>query len=104
MNGVTDGAGQVPLPHPHHPKGAGGGRVSMAATSGLLYKRVLLKISGEALMGQREFCLDPETVSRVAHELKQDHALCFECCLVIDGAVHILGYATAANGMPPGSS
>ncbi|HJR23325.1 MAG TPA: UMP kinase, partial [Dongiaceae bacterium] len=32
----------------------------------LLYKRVLLKISGEALMGQREFGLDPATINRVA--------------------------------------
>ena len=36
----------------------------------LRYKRVLLKISGEALMGSREFGLDPEIVHRIAGEIK----------------------------------
>ena len=36
----------------------------------LLYKRVLLKISGEALMGDREFGLDPDTVNRIAGEVQ----------------------------------
>jgi len=36
----------------------------------LRYKRVLLKISGEALMGSREFGLDPEIVKRIAGEVK----------------------------------
>ncbi len=38
-------------------------------TGTLVYKRVLLKISGEALMGDREFGLDPEIVGRIADEI-----------------------------------
>src|SRR6266851_1531963 len=49
------------------------------------YKRVLLKVSGEALMGDREYGLDPETVERVAEEVKAVVALGIEVCLVIGG-------------------
>ncbi len=51
----------------------------------LRYRRVLLKISGEALMGAREYGLDPEMVARIADEIKSVHALGVELCLVIGG-------------------
>jgi len=70
----------------------------------LLYKRVLLKISGEALMGQREFGLDPATINRVAEEVKQVHALGVECCLGIGGGNIFRGLAGASQGMQRASA
>ncbi|MEK7801793.1 MAG: UMP kinase, partial [Pseudomonadota bacterium] len=37
----------------------------------LKYKRILLKISGEVLMGPREFGMDPDTVARIASDIKE---------------------------------
>ena len=51
----------------------------------LKYRRVLLKISGEALMGEREYGQDPAVVARIAKEVKQVHGLGVEVCLVIGG-------------------
>jgi len=48
-----------------------------------MYKRVLLKLSGEALMGEQEFGLDSETVERIADEIKSVHENGVEICLVI---------------------
>src|SRR5512146_3081796 len=70
----------------------------------LLYKRVLLKISGEALMGSREFGLDPETVGRIAGEVKQANALGVELCLVIGGSKIFRGIAGAAQAMQRASA
>ena len=71
---------------------------------GLIYNRVLLKISGEALMGSREFGLDPATVTRVAQEVKQAHELGVECCLVIGGGNIFRGIAGASQGMQRASA
>ena len=70
----------------------------------LLYKRVLLKISGEALMGSREFGLDPETVGRIAREVKAAKALGVELCLVIGGGNIFRGIAGTAQGMQRASA
>jgi uridylate kinase len=70
----------------------------------LLYKRVLLKISGEALMGSREFGLDPETVNRIAREVQAANALGVELCLVIGGGNIFRGIAGAAQGMQRASA
>jgi len=70
----------------------------------LLYKRVLLKISGEALMGGREFGLDPDTVGRIAREVKAANALGVELCLVIGGGNIFRGIAGAAQGMQRASA
>tara|TARA_R110000787_G_scaffold239367_7_gene345604 strand:- start:24519 stop:25253 length:735 start_codon:yes stop_codon:yes gene_type:complete len=48
-----------------------------------MYKRVLLKLSGEALMGEQGFGLDSETVARIADEIKSVHENGVEICLVI---------------------
>jgi uridylate kinase len=71
---------------------------------GLLYQRVLLKISGEALMGTREFGLDPQTVNRIAGEVKQAHEMGVECCLVIGGGNIFRGIAGASQGMQRASA
>jgi uridylate kinase len=68
------------------------------------YKRVLLKVSGEALMGDREYGLDPVTVERVAAEIKAVVALGIEVCLVIGGGNIFRGVSGAARGMERSSA
>ena len=70
----------------------------------LIYRRVLLKISGEALMGGREFGLDPDTVNRVAGEVQMAVAAGAELCLVIGGGNIFRGIAGAAQGMQRASA
>lgn len=63
------------------------------------YKRVLLKISGESLMGQQSYGIDPDMVSRVAGEIKDVMANNVQVCLVIGGGNIFRGVAGAAAGM-----
>ena len=63
------------------------------------YKRVLLKISGESLMGDRSYGLDPEMVNRVAREIKSAMDYGTEVCAVIGGGNIFRGVSGAANGM-----
>jgi uridylate kinase len=64
-----------------------------------IYHRVLLKISGEALMGEQEYGLDPQCVARIAEEVKAVHDRGVEVCLVIGGGNIYRGLAGAAAGM-----
>jgi uridylate kinase len=70
----------------------------------LKYRRVLLKISGEALMGEREYGLDPIVVSRIADEIKSVHKLGAEVCVVIGGGNIFRGVSGAAAGMERASA
>jgi uridylate kinase len=70
----------------------------------LKYRRVLLKISGEALMGSREAGLDPDFVARIADEIGVVHALGAEICSVIGGGNIFRGVSGAAAGMERGSA
>jgi uridylate kinase len=63
------------------------------------YKRVLLKLSGEALMGSRDYGLEPETVDRVATEIKSVVDMGVEVCVVIGGGNIFRGVSAAAHGM-----
>ncbi len=63
------------------------------------YKRVLLKVSGEALMGKREFGLDNETVLAIAKDVQDVVAMGVEVSLVIGGGNIFRGIAGAAAGM-----
>ncbi|MCA0043851.1 UMP kinase [Celeribacter litoreus] len=63
------------------------------------YKRVLLKISGEALMGDQGFGLHPPTVERIAREVKTVHDLGVEICMVIGGGNIFRGLQGSAQGM-----
>ncbi len=63
------------------------------------YRRVLLKLSGEALMGEQGYGLDPAMVGQVADEVKSVCALGVEVCLVIGGGNIFRGMAGAAKGM-----
>ncbi len=68
------------------------------------YKRVLLKISGEALMGDRESGLDADVVNRVAQEIKSVHDLGAEVCVVVGGGNIFRGISGAAHGMERASA
>jgi uridylate kinase len=63
------------------------------------YRRVLLKLSGEGLMGNREYGLDPAMVSMVAQEVKAVHGMGVQVCLVIGGGNIFRGVSAAASGM-----
>ena len=63
------------------------------------YKRVLLKISGEALMGNRDYGLDTEMVQAIATDVRDVIALGVEVCLVIGGGNIFRGVAGASAGM-----
>ena len=62
-------------------------------------KRILLKLSGEVLMGEQEFGIDPAFVSELAGEVKQARDAGWEICLVIGGGNIFRGMAGAAQGM-----
>ena len=68
-------------------------------TSTALYRRVLLKISGEALMGDRDYGLDPATVERIAREIHSVHAMDVQICLVIGGGNIFRGLSGEAAGI-----
>ena len=62
-------------------------------------KRVLLKLSGEVLMGDQQFGIDPATVAALAAEVKAAKDSGLEICLVIGGGNIFRGMAGAAAGM-----
>ena len=64
-----------------------------------LYKRVLLKISGEALMGDRDYGHDPEIIERIATDVKEVHGLGLDVCLVVGGGNIFRGLSGASRGM-----
>lgn len=63
------------------------------------YKRVLLKISGEALMGDQAYGLHPPTIARIAQEVKSVRDLGVEVCMVIGGGNIFRGLQGSAQGM-----
>jgi uridylate kinase len=63
------------------------------------YKRVLLKVSGEALMGNREYGLDIGTLKAIAEDVRDVVRLGVQVCLVIGGGNIFRGVAGASSGM-----
>jgi uridylate kinase len=68
------------MPEPHH------------------YKRILLKLSGEALMGPEKYGIDPDTVARVAADVKAAWDVGHQVCLVVGGGNIFRGLSAAAKG------
>ncbi|MCR4376600.1 MAG: UMP kinase [Rhodospirillales bacterium] len=66
-------------------------------STSLRYRRVLLKLSGEGLMGDKEFGLCTETVNRIADEIKTVHDMGVQICLVIGGGNIFRGISAAAS-------
>jgi len=63
------------------------------------YKRILLKLSGEALMGERQYGIDPKRLAEYADEIKEIHDKGIEIAIVIGGGNIFRGIAGASNGM-----
>jgi uridylate kinase len=63
------------------------------------YKRILLKLSGEVLMGQDGLAIDPTVTARVAGEIADAKAQGYELCVVVGGGNIFRGMAGAARGM-----
>jgi uridylate kinase len=70
----------------------------------LRYRRVLLKISGEALIGGREYGLDAAMIACIADEIESVHGLGVQLCLVIGGGNIFRGVSAADVGMERGSA
>jgi uridylate kinase len=68
-------------------------------TSKMAYKRILLKISGEALMGDNDFGIDPAVIDRTSLEIKELVDAGVEVALVIGGGNIFRGISLAAEGM-----
>ncbi|MFN4287196.1 MAG: UMP kinase [Brevundimonas sp.] len=68
------------------------------------YKRVLLKVSGEVLMGEQGYGIDMNTVDAVAEEVAEVVGMGVELCLVIGGGNIFRGLSTAARGMERASA
>src|SRR5688500_3328346 len=64
-----------------------------------VYKRILLKLSGEALMGEQQFGIDPAVTSSIAADISEIQALGVEVGIVIGGGNIFRGVAASAKGM-----
>ncbi|NDF12965.1 MAG: UMP kinase [Proteobacteria bacterium] len=67
--------------------------------SGIKYKRVLLKVSGEALMGDLQYGQDLAMIERICSEIKTVHEMGTEVCVVVGGGNIYRGIAGASAGM-----
>ena len=63
------------------------------------FKRILLKLSGEVLMGDGKIAIDPEMIGRVADEIAGVKAEGYELCIVVGGGNIFRGISGAARGM-----
>jgi uridylate kinase len=63
------------------------------------YKRILLKLSGEALMGEQTYGVDPAVASRIAQDIAEIQGLGVQTCIVIGGGNIFRGLAASARGM-----
>ena len=64
-----------------------------------IYKRILLKLSGEALMGESEFGIDPNVIDRISEEISELTKIGIEVALVIGGGNIFRGVSLSAKGM-----
>ncbi|MGH9351434.1 MAG: UMP kinase [Terriglobia bacterium] len=62
------------------------------------FHRILLKLSGEALMGSQGFGVDPDAVGRIAQEIHEVHESGIEIAIVVGGGNFIRGVAASAGG------
>ena len=68
------------------------------------YKRILLKLSGEALAGDKGFGINHDTIERIAEEIKSIHQLGTEIAIVVGGGNIFRGIAGTAQGMDRAAS
>ena len=67
-------------------------------------KRILLKLSGEALMGNSPFGIDVATISSIAKEVKKVHKLGYQICIIIGGGNIFRGIKGASEGIDRSTS
>src|SRR5262245_27590025 len=72
---------------------------SMPASAPPVYKRILLKLSGEALMSEQSFGIDPAITASIATDIAQIQSLGVEVGIVIRGGNIFRGVAASAKGM-----
>ena len=65
----------------------------------MVYKRILLKLSGEALLGERSYGIDPKRIAQYAKEIKDIIGLGVEVAIVIGGGNIFRGVSAASNGI-----
>ena len=63
------------------------------------YRRILLKVSGEALMGKGQFGVDIDVIDRIARDVKEAHSAGSEICMVVGGGNIFRGLAGSAQGI-----
>lgn len=68
------------------------------------YKRILLKISGEVLTGERKYGIDPSVIKKIAEEIKEVKDLGVEIAIVIGGGNIFRGVAASSKGMDRASA
>src|SRR5262245_64866404 len=73
--------------------------MAAASSSPLRYRRVLLKLSGEALMGTGGYGIDMRVAQRLAHDIKEVIAAAAEIAAVVGGGNLFRGLAGVAKGM-----
>src|SRR5690242_20161187 len=71
----------------------------MPSSASLAYNRILLKLSGEALMGDQSYGIDPAIATQVAREIGEIQALGVQTAVVIGGGNIFRGVAASARGM-----
>ena len=71
----------------------------MEKTHSLKYKRILLKLSGEALMGEREYGIDPSTLENIARQVKRIVEIGIQVAIVVGGGNIWRGVAAESRGM-----
>src|SRR6266480_6182057 len=77
---------------------------SKPAGTGLVYRRILLKISGEALMGEQNYGIDVNVARTVAEELKAVRDLGVEVAVVVGGGNIFRGVSKSAGNMDRSSA
>src|SRR5450755_2559752 len=63
------------------------------------YRRILLKVSGEALMGAGNFGINIDVIDRIARDVQEAHAASIEICMVVGGGNIFRGLAGSAKGI-----
>ena len=71
----------------------------MTASRSPAYKRILLKLSGEALMGEQSYGIDPAVATQIAKDVSEIQGLGVETAIVIGGGNIFRGVAASARGM-----
>jgi uridylate kinase len=84
---------------PGRATGDGMGPVTAPAAGRLRYRRILLKLSGEALLGERQYGVDPAFCAFIAHQVADLRATGVEVGIVVGGGNIFRGLAAAARGM-----